>query len=38
MMYKPYPYQDAAKQWILDHTSCGLFLEMGLGIENRAKL
>lgn len=29
--YKPYPYQDAAKQWILDHPSCGLFLEMGLG-------
>lgn len=26
-----YPYQQAGKQWILDHPACGLFLEMGLG-------
>lgn len=31
MRFTPYPYQDAARQWILDHPSCGLFLEMGLG-------
>ena len=31
MLYRPYPYQEAAKQWILDHKRCGLFLEMGLG-------
>lgn len=29
--YKPWPYQQHAIQWILDHERCGLFLEMGLG-------
>ena len=31
MKYKPYPYQEAAERWILEHKKCGLFLEMGLG-------
>ena len=31
MLYKPYPYQEAATDWIMQHKSCGLFLEMGLG-------
>lgn len=31
MRYKPYEYQKAATQWILDHPRCGLFLDMGLG-------
>lgn len=31
MEYKPYPYQQAAVDWILNHRRCGLFLEMGLG-------
>lgn len=31
MQYKPYPYQEAAERWILEHKRCGLFLEMGLG-------
>jgi len=29
MHFKPHPYQEAAKQWILEHKHCGLFLEMG---------
>jgi len=29
MHFKPYPYQQAAEQWILEHKHCGLFLEMG---------
>jgi len=31
MIFKPYPYQQAAEEWILAHERCGLFLEMGLG-------
>lgn len=31
MEYRPYPYQQRAMQWILDHPEAGLFLEMGLG-------
>ena len=31
MKYRPYPYQEAAEKWILEHKKCGLFLEMGLG-------
>ena len=31
MQYKPWDYQKAAKQWIHDHTHCGLFLDLGLG-------
>ena len=31
MHFKPYPYQEAAERWILEHKRCGLFLEMGLG-------
>lgn len=31
MQYRPYPYQEKAKQHIIDHPACGLFLEMGLG-------
>lgn len=31
MKYKPYPYQQAAIEWILDKPYCALFLDMGLG-------
>ena len=31
MKYKPYPYQEKAKQWIIDHPAAGLFLGCGLG-------
>lgn len=31
MEFKPHEYQITAKQWILDHPKCGLFLDMGLG-------
>lgn len=31
MRYRPYEYQQAAIQWVLDHPRCGLFLDMGLG-------
>lgn len=31
MIYTPYPYQQAAVDWIMNHRKCGLFLEMGLG-------
>ena len=31
MQYKPYNYQRAAIQWVLDHPRCGLLLDMGLG-------
>jgi SNF2 family DNA or RNA helicase len=31
MKYNPWPYQEAAKQWILDKPECALFLDMGLG-------
>src|SRR5438552_3184807 len=31
MIYKPYPYQDHATEHAIQHTHCGLFLEMGLG-------
>ena len=29
--FKPWPYQERACQWILDHHNCGLLLDMGLG-------
>ena len=31
MIFRPYPYQQAAIDWILQHKNSGLFLEMGLG-------
>ena len=31
MKFKPYPYQEAAIQWILDRPASGLFLSMGMG-------
>lgn len=31
MIFKPYPYQQAGIQWILDHPACGLFWGMGTG-------
>lgn len=31
MNFKPHPYQQAAKQWVIDKPKCGLFLPMGLG-------
>ena len=31
MEYKPHRYQETAKQFIIDHPKCGLFLDMGLG-------
>lgn len=31
MIYKPYDYQARAAQFVLDHSECGLFLDMGLG-------
>ena len=31
MIFKPYPYQEAAIQWVLDHPAAGLFLSMGMG-------
>lgn len=31
MIYRPYEYQRAATQWIIDKPKCGLFLDMGLG-------
>ena len=31
MIFKPYPYQEAAIQWILDRPAAGLFLSMGMG-------
>ena len=31
MKYNPYPYQQTATQWIIDHPRCALFLDMGLG-------
>ena len=31
MKFKPYNYQRAAIQWVLDHPRCGLLLDMGLG-------
>ena len=30
MRYEPYPYQNAAEEWVVDHKRCGLFLDMGL--------
>lgn len=29
MHFKPHPYQEHAISWILDHSHCGLFLDMG---------
>lgn len=31
MDFKPWPYQQHAEQWVLEHNYCGLFLEVGLG-------
>lgn len=31
MYFKPYSYQEAAIQWILDRPAAGLFLSMGMG-------
>ena len=31
MIYKPYPYQQHAEDFILEHDAAGLFLDMGLG-------
>lgn len=31
MIYKPWPYQIYAKEFLLDHEEAGLFLDMGLG-------
>lgn len=31
MKFNPWPYQQAAVDWIIQHKRCGLFLEMGLG-------
>lgn len=31
MKFKPYPYQEAAIQWILERPASGLFLSMGMG-------
>lgn len=31
MIYKPYPYQEYAERFILEHKAAGLFLDMGLG-------
>ncbi len=29
--FRPYPYQERAIEWIVDHPACGLLLDMGLG-------
>lgn len=31
MKYIPHGYQQTAYDWIMRHTHCGLFLDMGLG-------
>lgn len=31
MKFNPHDYQVRAKNFILKHEACGLFLEMGLG-------
>lgn len=31
MIYKPWPYQTYAREFLLDHEEAGLFLDMGLG-------
>ena len=31
MKYEPWPYQTRAINWIHEHPSCGLLLDMGLG-------
>lgn len=31
MIFNPHPYQLYARDWILSHEACGLFLDMGLG-------
>lgn len=31
MKYNPHKYQERATQFIIDHTACALFLDMGLG-------
>lgn len=30
MIYRPYPYQEFAEHFILEHEEAGLFLDMGL--------
>ena len=31
MKFRPYEYQKKSEEWILDHSRCALFLDMGLG-------
>ena len=31
MIYNPYPYQQHAGDFVLEHPAAGLFLDMGLG-------
>lgn len=31
MLFKAHDYQKVAKDWILEHEKCGIFLDMGLG-------
>lgn len=31
MIFRPYPYQETAIQWVLDRPASGLFLGMGMG-------
>lgn len=37
MKFIPYPYQEAAIQWILDRPASGLFLSMGMGLRQNAR-
>ena len=29
MNFKPYPYQQKAIDWVIDHKQCAVLLEMG---------
>lgn len=31
MIFKPFPYQEHAKQHIINNNAAGLFLDMGMG-------
>ena len=31
MEYRPHPYQERMRQWVVEHPRCLLFAEMGLG-------
>ena len=31
MKYNEHPYQKYAREFIIEHDACGLFLDMGLG-------